>query len=215
MARKAQRPREGPTLQQRLFVHEYFQTKPLNAAAAYRKVYRCSEEAAATNGPRLLRNARVSPLVVEMQKALEARSALSIERMDRELECSAAFDPADILDPETGTTLPVHRWPEHARRALAGFEEEALFDMVPTGEVGPRGGEKKVRVQVGVVRKFKWHDKTSAQKLWYQRRGALVEKVQDVTPDGDATAVTEEELAELALLRHEVRGRKRGGGDAG
>ncbi len=208
MARKPQRPRKELTAQQRLFVYAYLETKPLNATEAYQRTYGVSREVAGAAGARLLRNVRVATFLAEKQKSLTARSELTIERMDKELECAAAFDPADVLDPETGASLPVHRWPEHARRALAGFEEEALFEMVATGEVGPRGGEKKERVQVGVVRKFKWHNKTEAQKLWYQRRGALVEKHQVDVPAGAGEDITDEEWAALAALRHEVRGKK-------
>ncbi len=210
MARKRQRPREGPTLQQQLFVYAYLETKPLNATEAYQKVYGGSREVAASAGARLLRNVRVAAFLAEKQQALAARSERTIEWMDKELECAAAFDPAEILDPETGATLPVHEWPEYARRALAGFEEEALYEMVPTGETGPRGGVVKERVQIGVVRKFKWHNKTEAKKLWYQRRGALVEKLEHRVAEGKAEP-TDEELEALSLLVHKVRAEKEKG----
>lgn len=129
---------------------------------------------------------------------------LEVQRLDQELACAALFDPADILDPETGATLPVHQWPQHARRALAGFEEEALLEDVPTGKVGPRGGAVKARVQVGVVRKFKWQDKTAAQRLAFQRLGALVERheIKESHPEPD---ISDEEWEALAKLRHELR----------
>jgi phage terminase small subunit len=209
MARKPQKPREGPTLQQRLFVFEYFQTKPLNAAKAYRKVYNCSAAAAATDGPRLLRNAHVAALVAEWQKKLEEKAETTIEEMDRELVCAAGFDPADTFDPETGATLPLHLWPERARRAIASWEEEGIFEEQKDETTG-----QKQRVQVGVLRKFKLHNKTEAKKLWYQRRGALVEKHEhSVNPAG--APPTDEEWEELARLRHEVRGSGKGKPDAG
>jgi phage terminase small subunit len=213
MARRPQQPREGPTPQVRRFVRRYLETKPLNAALAYREVYAASAKTAETNGPRLLRSAQVQVLLAEYEAALERRSLLNIERLEEELANIAFFDPGELLDPETGATLPVQEWPPHARRALAGFEEEALFQSVPTGETGPRGGVKTERVQVGVVRKYRWHNKTEAIGLGMKRRGALVERVEDVTPAAAGGEPTDEEVRAVAALRHEVRSKK-GGGDA-
>jgi phage terminase small subunit len=190
----------------RLFVQAYLQTKPLNAAKAYRETYDCSRASAETNGPRLLRNARVKAYYESLLRMREMQNLLNIDRIEQELACAAYFDPADLLDPVTGATLPMHEVPEHARRALAGFEEEALFEEVATGETGPRGGVIKARVQVGVVRKFKWADKTAAQRLAFQRRGALVEKHEDVTPR--QADPTDEELEQLAHFVHTVRGKR-------
>jgi phage terminase small subunit len=198
---------DGPEVmaRHRLFVQAYLQTKPLNAAKAYRETYDCSRASAETNGPRLLRNARVKAYLESQLRMREMQSAINIDRLEQELACAAYFDPADLLDPVTGATLPLHEWPEHARRALQGFEEEALFEEVATGETGPRGGVIKARVQVGVVRKFKWADKTAAQRLAFQRRGALVERHEDVT--AEAEEISDEEWAILAKLRHEVKGK--------
>lgn len=135
----------------------------------------------------------------------QERMQLAVDQLDGELAAAAYFDPAAILDPETGATLPLHRWPEHARRALASYEEEALFETVDTGEVGPRGGAIKERVQVGVIRKVKWLDKTAAQRLAYQRLGALVERHQhQVVPPTEAP-ISDAEWEALAHLRHRVR----------
>jgi hypothetical protein len=67
-------------------------------------------------------------------------------------------------------------------------------------------------VQVGVLRKWKLHNKTEAKKLWYQRRGALVEKVEHAV-SAEQAEPTDEEWEELARLRHKVRGK--GGSDGG
>lgn len=144
--------------------------------------------------------------------AREERMLLAVDRLDGELAAAAYFDPASILEPETGATLPLHQWPENARRALASYEEEALFETVDTGEVGPRGGAVKARVQVGVIRKVKWLDKTAAQRLAYQRLGALVEKHQHQVVAAATDSITDEEWEELAQLRHRVRARAGGNG---
>jgi phage terminase small subunit len=119
MARKPQQPREGPTLQQELFVRRYLETKPLNATKAYMDVYGVSREVAASAGARLLRNVRVAAFLAEKQKVLVDRSETTIEEVDADLACAARFDPKDILD-ENGATLPLHLWPERARLAIAG-----------------------------------------------------------------------------------------------
>lgn len=130
---------------------------------------------------------------------------LVAERLDQELAAATYFDPGSILDPVTGATLPLHQWPEHARRALASYEEEALFESVETGEIGARGAPVKSRVQVGVLRKIKWLDKTTAQRLAYQRLGALVEKHEHRVGAPVTDDITDEEWEAIALLHHKIR----------
>jgi phage terminase small subunit len=200
--------RKGLTANQRVFVAQYLETR--NAADAYRKAYcRATAATADTAGPRLLRHPAVAAAVEKALQELEARSVLNAERIDRELACAALFDPRKIFDPEMGTMLPPAQWPEPELRALAAYEEEALFDEVDTGEVGPRGGKVKARVQVGVRRKVKWHNKTDAQRLAFQRLGALVEKHEhNVNAAIDTADISDEEWQELAHLRHTVGPRK-------
>jgi hypothetical protein len=159
--------------------------------------------------PRRRRSAApcAAPAAAVTREADGAPEKLRVDRLEQEIACAAFFDPADSLDPETGAMLPLHQWPERARRALAGFEEEALFETVDTGERGPRGGLVKARVQVGVIRKVKWQDKTAAQRLGLQRLGALVERHEDVTqrPEDE---ITDEDWELLAQLRHNVLARK-------
>jgi hypothetical protein len=147
-----------------------------------------------------------APAAAVTREAGGAPEKLRVDRIEQEIACAAFFDPADSLDPATGAMLPLHQWPEHARRALAGFEEEALFETVDTGERGPRGGVVKSRVQVGVIRKVKWQDKTAAQRLGLQRMGALVERHENVTPKEDE--ITDEEMELLAHYVHNVKARK-------
>jgi hypothetical protein len=210
-ARSAQQ-QQVLSAEERAFALAYLETKPLDAVEAYRRTFPLetgSAVAIASRARRLVNSPRVRAFVADRMALLERQASLSVERIDAELACAAFFDPADILDPETGATLPVQKWPAHARRALVGFEEEALFESVPTGEVGPRGGAKTERVQVGVVRKFRWHNKTDAQRLAYQRRGALVERHEVTMPA--IPEPTQEELEAVARLRHEVMPHRGGG----
>jgi phage terminase small subunit len=159
---------------QRAFAVDFLKTR--NATESYRKVYGATDAVAETNGSRLLRNARVGAVIAAYLSRQEKKALLEVERIDANVAASAEFDPLDILDPATGHALPVHQWPERARRALAGWEEEPIFADVPTGELGPRGGVITKPVQIGVRKKFKWNSKNDATRLAYQRLGVLTEK---------------------------------------
>jgi phage terminase small subunit len=183
---------------QRRFALEYLEC--LNATQAA-KAAGYSARTAKSQGSRLLTNADVREFVEVRLKKAEAKAELTVERLELELARVAFLDPAAAYD-EEGRLLPLADMPEDARRAIAGFEEEALFDNV---EVPDDEGTKKVRTEVGVVRKVKWLPKVEAIALGLKRRGALVDKSEVVvhaSPDP-----TDEELEELARLRHQVRGK--------
>lgn len=163
---------------QRRFVVEY--VVDVNATqAAIRAGY--SEQTADRLGARLLQHPDIAALLAAHAREVSAARGLEVKRIEEELAHSVFFDPIDIFDCETGAMLPLREWPERARRAIVAYEEEALFDTVVVG-VGPRGGEKKERVQVGVIRKVKWHNKVEAARLALQRLGALTEKHELVGP---------------------------------
>jgi phage terminase small subunit len=166
---------------QRRFVLELFLTN-FNASESYRRAYGPhTAKNANVLGPRLLADARVQAIVQRHHKRQEDSLALSVERLDKELARLAYVDVRKAYDAE-GRLLPVKDMPEDVARCIAAFEEEALFDMVATGETGPRGGVKKERVQVGVVRKVKWHSKPESIALGLKRVGALTEKHEFVGP---------------------------------
>lgn len=163
----------GLTPKQRRFALEYL--VDLNATeAAKRAGY--SPRTAYAQGSRLLKHAEVAAFVAGRVQKLEEKKFLDVGRMEEELDALVNFDPATMYDAE-GKLLAIKDMPERTRRALAGFDEEALFDVVQTG-VGPRGGVQKERLQVGVTRKVKWHNKREAIELGFKRRGALVERVE-------------------------------------
>jgi phage terminase small subunit len=191
---------EGMTPKQRLFALEYLVA--VNATkAAERAGY--SERTAASQGARLLKNVKVAEFLKSQMRKLEQRTELTVDRLEEELARIVGFDPRRAYD-EEGKLLAVSEMPEDVARALTGFEEEALFDTVVVGE-GPRGGKVKEKVQVGVTRKVKWHSKVEAIALGLKRRGALIDRHEDVTPKEE---ISDEDGAILAALRHEVQGKR-------
>ncbi|TQR21808.1 terminase small subunit [Psychrobacillus vulpis] len=84
---------DGFTDKQRLFISYY--VKYWNATKAYQKVYGCSREVALTNGPRLLRDARIREEVVRVRDSL-TEDALLDERTLIQKWIDIAF--ADITD---------------------------------------------------------------------------------------------------------------------
>lgn len=165
---------------QRRFVLELFLTN-FNATESYRRAYGArAAKNADVLGPRLLGTDRVQAIVAKHRVRQEQKLALTLERLDEELARLALVDVRKAYDAE-GKLLPVHEMPEDVARCIQGFEEEALFDTVVTG-VGPRGGEKKERLQVGVVRKVKWASKPESIALGLKRLGALTERHELVGP---------------------------------
>lgn len=160
------------TPKQRVFCLEYL--VDLNGKqAAIRAGY--SAHSAEVTASKLLRVPKVDAFIRQNLSKRESKLQLTVERLEEELAKVAFFDPRKAYD-ENGCLLRVSEMPEEVARAIQGFEEEALFDTVETGEVGPRGGKVKERLQIGVTRKVKFPSKVEALALGMKRLGMLVEK---------------------------------------
>lgn len=180
---------------------EYVQD--LNATRAYLKVFpKASAASAAANGARLLRNARVRAAVEQFLADREQESAVTVERLEQELARICFLDPAQAFDKD-GQVLPIHEMPEDVRRALPGFDVEQQWDLVDD-ELSP--ARRKMRVRTGQIIKLRFPSKTEAIKLFLQRRGALVERL-DVTVRSHADLV-----AEAARRASEARNGAKAGG---
>jgi len=138
-----------------------------NAKRCYMIAYGAKEESAEANGPRLINK---DPHVVEYLKTKTAmvmeQFDITEERLLQEVACSAFTDPKDFFDKE-GALLPIHEMPEHARRALAGIEVNALFS-----------GTGKNRARIGTTTKIKHNDKKASLELLMKNKGMLTEKVE-------------------------------------
>lgn len=161
--KRARRERGELTPRQRLFANAYA-NNPNATQAALTAGY--SPATAKQQGSRLLTNVDVKRVVDEQLEKREAKIELRAELLDQAAAELALADPKDAYDAE-GRLLPVHQMPLHVRRAIAGFEEEALFE-----------GRGEERVQVGVVRKVKWANRREAVELGMKRLGLLKEQVQ-------------------------------------
>ena len=84
-------------------------------------------------------------------------------------------DSSDYVPTITPFDPELHKW------SLMAMCEEAGVRLVVVGE-GPRGGEKKERLQVGVTTKVKLGSKVEAIALALKRRGALTERHELVGP---------------------------------
>ena len=138
-------------------------TPPFNGTqAAIQAGY--GKPGAAVEAVRLLRKPNVAAEIESMKSATSKRHEITKDRLIREVARLAFVDPGAFFDTH-GNPIEICELPEGARRALAGFEFYEDFE-----------GKGESRKAVGYTRKFKWHDKTSAQKLLAQLLGFYVEK---------------------------------------
>lgn len=158
-----------------------------NATQAYLRVFpKSSAKAADVSARRLLGNAGIRAEIARLRADREQESAITVERLEQELARICFLDPAQAFG-EDGQLLPVDQMPEDVRRALPGFDIERTFSLV---EDDTNPAAKKRRAYTGETVKVRWPNKTEAIKLFLQRRGALVEKV-DVTVRSHADLVAE------------------------
>jgi len=111
------------------------------------------------------------------------------ERIIREVAVIAFNDPAKFFDAD-GNLLPITEMPEEARRALAGFEVEQLFEFIPGEGKTPNGTVTKIRIR----------DKMPALLALMKKLGILTERV-DVNRNINVTNASEERNYQLSLLR--------------
>ncbi len=133
------------TDKQKLFADEYL--IDLNATRAYKAIYKnCkSEDVAAVNGNRLLRNAKVAEYIEQRMKEREKRTEITQDKVLKELAAIAFSSGADfaqvidepmivngsyVMDPDTGKLktwetvriTPTDKLPEDKRKAIAGIK---------------------------------------------------------------------------------------------
>lgn len=87
--------------------------------AAIRAGY--SRGTAESQASHLLRNPKVAAAVAVKAEALAQRLDLKAEDVLREFSHIAHMDPGELFDAD-GKPLPIHKLPEHVRRAIASVE---------------------------------------------------------------------------------------------
>lgn len=83
-----------------------------------------------------------------------------------EMEAISTANLADAFD-ENGDLRRLKDWPDNLRRALHAFDFEDLFES---------HGED--RTKIGVIRKFKVHDKKAAAEVFLKWAGELKDKIE-------------------------------------
>jgi phage terminase small subunit len=180
------------TAKQRLFVRAYLENGQNAAEAARAAGY--SASSAKQVGAENLTKPTVRRAIQAGLAAVEAKvresSALTLERLEEELEVICHFDPVDLFGKD-GEPLRLHEMPPRARRALRGITVETKYEWLDD-PLDP--GRKKLREQVGTITRYQFPDKTSAIALGMKRRGGLREQV-------DVHVTTHAELVAEAARR--------------
>lgn len=146
---------EKMTPLQALFVIEYL--KDLNGKqAAIRAGY--SENTAVDIACENLQKPHIRKAVDIQLEARASRTLITADKVLHELFLIADCDPLDAFE-ANGDLKPMHEIPIHVRKAIAGMEVEAMYEMEPK-EKGP--GMNKV--EVGLLKKLKFWDKGRAQE---------------------------------------------------
>jgi phage terminase small subunit len=124
------------------------------ASIAYRATYDASNMSAASvhvAACRLLKNAKVTLRVQELQRTALAASHLEMERVLRECAWVTYNDPGRLFD-DAGNLIPVHKLPIDVRATIASIEFDA---------------------GTGAVKKIRFWDKNSAIEKAMKYLGAF------------------------------------------
>jgi phage terminase small subunit len=152
------------------FVREYL--VDLNATqAALRAGY--SSSSAASQGARLLKNAKVRDAIDAAKRAQQERVEITADTVLRELLRIARVDVGEAFDNDTGALKPLKDMPEDVRRAISGVEVDELW-----------GGGGRDRIEIGQTRKVKFWDKVKSLELLGKHLKMFVDKMEHSGTDG-------------------------------
>ncbi len=151
------------TANQKIFTDEYL--IDLNATRAYRVAYpKCKkDETAAAAGARLLRNVKVAEYISERMKAREQRTEITQDRVLKELEKLAFFDPRKLFH-ENGTPKDITELDDSTAACITGLDVAELHNS--DGEF------------VGYIKKYKLTDKKGSLELAGRHLGMWKDKVE-------------------------------------
>ena len=115
----------------------------LNAAEAARKA-KYSEKTAGQIGYQLLQNPLIQEAIDAKRQEVAANTGVTPEKVVQGFANGAFFDPADFYD-ENGYLKNIHDVPKEARMALAGLDNEELWDKDDNGKPVRTGTVRKVK----------------------------------------------------------------------
>lgn len=90
-----------------------------------------SAKTAYSSGQRLLNHPEVKALVAGRTAQVMVDAQLTTERWAKEMACIAHFDPSELYD-KAGDLIPIHKLPEHVRRAISSVERDKYGTKVKT-----------------------------------------------------------------------------------
>ena len=157
------------TDKQKLFCLFYLQR--FNATWAYQQAYKCSYEVAVTNGPRLLRNARIKEQLQELKK--QQSQELYVDANDI-LKCYLKQATADVTDVVEFETVKHLRWQKNYSKDGKYGPKSNPYDYVPV--IDPDTGEQAFYFeQVVKLRDSKKIDTSNIKSIRIDKGEAVVE----------------------------------------
>jgi hypothetical protein len=85
-----------------------------------------------------LKNPKIALRIAELRAPVVARTQGTLAERLKELSYAAFLDPADAFD-DFGRPLSIRAMPEHVRRAIAGYEVDAVSFVTKVKFVDKRG----------------------------------------------------------------------------
>lgn len=149
------------TPRQQAFVDAYLVT-PNATEAAIKAGY--SAKTAGQMGFKVLQVPAVAEAIAKKRERVSAKSELTAEFLDRKLKALLDFDPRKLLGDDGRVKMP-HEWDDETASAIAGLENEELFE-----------GRGEDREHIGTLRKVKIADRIKPIELAYKRLGLLREQ---------------------------------------
>lgn len=106
----------------RLLFAERYLTNGRNASEAAIHIG-VSPQNAGVQGYRYLQHPVVKEIIAARTVAVVEQAILSTDRWAKEMAAIGHFDPKDMYD-EEGVLIPIHKLPEHVRRAISSVKHE-------------------------------------------------------------------------------------------
>lgn len=163
------------------FVDEYL--IDMNGVRSARAAgYRGTDKSIGVTATRLLAKPRIKEAIQKANEERKKRTQFNADRVLKELEFIATFDPAECYD-ENGQLLPIHEMPERARRAIASID---IYKDFTEG------------VEVGETKRVRSHDKNKALDLAGRHFRMFTNKIEH--------SISGELAERLAKARKRVKG---------
>lgn len=184
---------DGLSPKHRRFVIEYLVDQN-GKAAAIRAGY--SPVSAESTASVILSDPKVRATVDAALEQRAKEAGASVEEVVTILTRVAKADLRRVVD-EHGRVLPLQEIPEDLAAAISSIEVEELFGTQEA--IGPRGGVRKERVQIGYTTKVKLWDKNKAAELLGKWLRMWKEQLEHSGPGGGPmqTAMSPEEVEKV------------------